>query len=317
MRLGPALLSVVLASGGAFAQSVISAHSGVVHYVEGDVAIDGSAINPRFGEFPDLKNGQVLSTEEGRAEVLLTPGVFLRLAEDSSVRMISNALADTHLQVVSGSALIEAGELLPNNAITIESAGVRIAIPKKGLYGVDAASARLRVYDGQASVSLGDQQVVARKAHEIALDSDTLTDSKFDVKDTDPFYRWNARRAEYIADANVMSARVASNSSAGSGFFNGGAATSAWNWNPYFGMFTFMPGTGMYASPFGSVFYSPGLVNTAYFPVFAYGGPAAVGGTPVASVSAPQSLGRATASAAGLSSAGGASRPAGHAGGHR
>src|ERR1700690_1689923 len=127
MRLGPALLSVVLASGGAFAQSVISAHSGVVHYIEGDVAIDGSAINPRFGEFPDLKNGQVLSTEEGRAEVLLTPGVFLRMAENSSVRMISNALADTHLQVVSGSALIEAGELLPNNAITIESVGTRIA----------------------------------------------------------------------------------------------------------------------------------------------------------------------------------------------
>jgi hypothetical protein len=285
----------------------------VVHYVEGDVAIDGSAINPRFGEFPDLKKGQVLSTDEGRAEVLLTPGVFLRLAENSSVRMISNALADTHLQVVSGSALIEAGELLPNNAITIESVGVRIALPKKGLYGVDAASSRLRVYDGQAIVSLGNQQVVARKSHEIALDSDALADTKFDIKETDPFYRWNARRAEYIADANVISARVASNSNAGSGFFNNSAGTGAWNWNPYFGMFTFMPASGIYASPFGSVFYSPGLVNSVYFPVSSYGSPIAVGGTPTASLSAPRSLGSPAASAGALSSGGGMSRPAPHA----
>src|ERR1700690_4257937 len=211
MRLGPALLSVVLASGGAFAQSVISARSGVVPYIEGDVAIDGSAINPRFGEFPDLKNGQVLATEEGRAEILLTPGVFLRLAENSSVRMISNSLSSTHLQVIAGTALIEAGELLPGNAITFDCAGARIALPKKGLYAMDANAAKLRIYEGQALVSLGDQQVTARKSHEIALDGEKLADTKFDVKDTDPFYRWNARRAEYIADANLVAARVESN----------------------------------------------------------------------------------------------------------
>ncbi len=88
----------------AWAQSVISAHSGVVDYIEGDVSIDGTAIHPKFAEFPDVKAGQLVATAEGRAEILLTPGVFLRMAENTSVRMLSNALADTRLEVVSGSA---------------------------------------------------------------------------------------------------------------------------------------------------------------------------------------------------------------------
>ena len=84
----------------------------MIHYVEGVVTVDGTAVHPKFAEFPDVKNGQVLATEEGRVEVLLTPGVFLRLTENSSVRMLSNALANTRMEMVAGSALIEVAELL-------------------------------------------------------------------------------------------------------------------------------------------------------------------------------------------------------------
>src|SRR6266446_3754532 len=99
MRYVCALLCFTLGSLPALAQSVISARSGVIHYIEGDVAIDGASIHPKFAEFLELKSGQVLATQEGRAEVLLTPGVFLRLAENSSVRMLSNSLADTRIGV--------------------------------------------------------------------------------------------------------------------------------------------------------------------------------------------------------------------------
>src|SRR6185295_11157481 len=120
MRYGCFWLCVVLGSVPAGAQSVISAHSGTIHYIEGDVTIDGNGLHPKFAEFPEVKSGQVLATDEGRAEVLLTPGVFLRLAEKSSVRMLSNALADTRIAVIFGSVLIEAGELLPGNAVSFE-----------------------------------------------------------------------------------------------------------------------------------------------------------------------------------------------------
>src|ERR1700683_1079843 len=71
--------SVVLAGAScAWGQSVISAQSGMIHYVEGKVLLEGQPVDPKFGEFPAVKNNQVLETTEGRAEILLTPGVFLR-----------------------------------------------------------------------------------------------------------------------------------------------------------------------------------------------------------------------------------------------
>jgi len=71
----------------------------MIHYVEGKVLLEGQPVDPKFGEFPEVKNDQVLQTEEGRAEVLLTPGVFLRVSENSSFRMLSNRLSDTALEV--------------------------------------------------------------------------------------------------------------------------------------------------------------------------------------------------------------------------
>lgn len=254
--------AVVLAAG-ARAQSVISARSGVIHYVEGDVTIDGNAIHQKFAEFPDVKPGQVVATEQGRVEILLTPGVFLRLAENSSVRMLSNVLADTRLQVVSGSALVEVGELLEGNAISFDAADAHISLGKKGLYRIDADPASLRVFDGQARVASGTENLTAKKGHRIDLAGTTLADTKFEVKDTDPFYRWSSRRAEYVAAANVISARVTSNSDLRSGF---GSSRGAWSWNPYFGMYTFLPGNGVYWSPFGSPFYSPAVIGVLYMP---------------------------------------------------
>src|ERR1051326_8247865 len=99
---GFAVIAAASLAPAAWAQSVISAHSGIIHYVEGEVSIDGNAIHPKFAEFPEVKAGQLVATAEGRVEILLTPGVFLRMAENTSVRMVSNALADTRLEVVSG-----------------------------------------------------------------------------------------------------------------------------------------------------------------------------------------------------------------------
>ena len=277
-----AIFAVSLAPA-AWAQSVISAHSGIIHYVEGEVTIDGNAIHPKFAEFPEVKAGRLVATAEGRAEILLTPGVFLRMAENSSVRMVSNALADTRLELVSGSALIEVGELLEHNAISFEASGKHMELAKKGLFRIDANPAALRVFEGQARVSSGSESLTAHKGHQIDLETAKLTDTRFDTKDTDAFYRWSSRRAEYVAAANVVSARVTSNSAYSSGFAN---SPGAWSWNPYFGMFTFLPANGVYWSPFGSPFYSPAMVWAVYMPRRGvltgpgYGAPAGMGGSP-------------------------------------
>lgn len=274
-------LALVLALAGsmsAWGQDVISAHSGTIHYVEGKVTLDGDQVEPKFAQFPEVLNNHVLATGQGRAEVLMTPGVFLRLSENSSFRMISNQLADTKIEVVSGDALLEVDDLPKDNAISVQFLGTTTNLTRKGLYRFDADHNRIRVYQGLASTTLEDQTVNARSSKEIQV-GDKLSTEFFDSKDTDPFYRWAERRSEYIATANVSAARQA-------GALGLVSSNSSWAWNPYYGMFTFLPGFGISGyngygySPFGYSFYSPLTVGYV-LPVggYYYGSPRPVSTT--------------------------------------
>lgn len=246
----------------AWGQRAISAHSGMVNYVEGTVTLDDKALQPKATELPEVKNRSVLATEEGRAEVLLTPGAFIRLAENSSMRMISNTLWDTRVEAVSGSSLVEIDELLKDNSITVQYGDAQIALQKKGLYRIDAGDpGSLKVYEGEAHVSLNGDSVTAHKGRQVDLGA-VLSASNFDPKDTDAFYRWSARRGEYIATANVSAAR----SSIGQGF-----TSSQWVYNPWYGMYTFVPALGYGFSPFGWNYYSPLTVGYLYPAFYGYG----------------------------------------------
>jgi hypothetical protein len=276
-----ALVSLIaIASASAWGQSVISAHSGVIHLAEGQVTVDGNDVRQKFGEFGDVKTGQTLATQDGRAEVLLTPGVFLRVNENSSFKMTSNKLDDTRIEILSGTAMVQVSELLEGNAITLTSHDVSIALEKKGLYRVDANQNRLRVYEGEARVTSATKNTTAKKGHEVQLDTELVAKS-FDTKDTDAFYRWNERRDEYISEANVYAAKSARDSGfgyTGSGYggyaMAYGAGMGSWMWNPWFGMFTYMPYNGMFYSPFGFGYYSPAQVGYLYMPgsPYYYGG---------------------------------------------
>ncbi len=263
-------------------QSVISAHSGTIHFTEGQVLLDGNAIQSKFGEFPEVKPGQVLAAQDGRAEILLTPGVFLRLAENSSFKMISNQLSNTRLEIQSGTAMIEVGELLQDNAIAVAFHGADISVGKRGLYRFDSDPNRFRVYEGDASVVTPSTDPLAvRKGHEIVF-GDKLEAQSFDTKNTDDFYRWSARRDEYVAQANISAAKSARDAGySGMGYngtgYNGMGMTAglgSWAWNPWFGMFTYLPFDGTYMSPFGYGFYSPFAVGGLYGPYspYLYGG---------------------------------------------
>jgi hypothetical protein len=281
------LAVLLIGASSAWAQSVISAHSGVIHFVEGQVTLEGQPVQPKFAEFPDVKNGQTLAAQDGRAEVLLTPGVILRIGENSSFKMISNSRADTRLEIVTGSAIIEVGELLASNAITLVYGDAHIELIKKGLYRVDADPGKLRVYEGEARVTAGSQTLIARKGRAVVLGA-VLDMSGFDVKDADALMRWASRRAEYLAQANVSAARSASSL----GYLGGGSGyggMGSWAWNPWYGMFTYMPyGNGMYYSPFGYPYYSPYNVGY-YMPVGHSGGGGGGSAFPVARAGAATS----------------------------
>src|SRR5215469_16563907 len=76
-----------------------SARPGTVNYVEGQVSLDNQTLDEKSVGSTEIDAGQSLTTENGKAEVLLTPGVFLRLGSESSVRMISSSLIDTQVEL--------------------------------------------------------------------------------------------------------------------------------------------------------------------------------------------------------------------------
>jgi hypothetical protein len=255
------IATVALAVTGAQAQSVISAHSGTVHYIEGKVYLEDKEIVPKFGQFPEIKEGNFLKTAEGRAEIILTPGVFLRVGENSAIRMVSNRLTNTQISVLKGSVLVECAELLKENAVTFTVANKNVPVTKKGLFRIDAEPPMLRVYNGEAIAYSEGHTVTVKEGRELALDGVQLVATKFNKEaDDDELYRWAKRRAGYLAMANVSAARKIEQNS----MLSGSWSASGWLWNPYFGMFTYLPYRGYYNSPFGYRFFSPYTVGRIY-----------------------------------------------------
>ncbi len=134
----------------ASAQSVISTHSGVIHFFEGVVYLNDQPLESRLGKYPALPQGSELRTAEGHAEVLLTPGVFLRMGDHSSVRMVSNDLGDTQVELRTGSLIVDSGEPNPDTSVTLMYSRWRVHLLQKGVYRMDSQPARLFVRDGKA-----------------------------------------------------------------------------------------------------------------------------------------------------------------------
>jgi len=262
------ILALAAGSTAAMAQSaVISARSGLIHYVEGQVYLGDQLVETKFGVFPEVKENQQLKTEDGRAEVLLTPGVFLRLGENSSFRMITNRLIDTRLEFLSGSAVVEAEDIAKDNSVTVVCGDTTVHPAKKGVYRFDSDSNEMHVYDGLAEVTAGDQTGEVKEGHVIALD--TLAVHKFDKTVTDALNRWSERRDEYVSMANVEAANTLRTSL----YSGGNLFLSGWYWNQSFGMYSYVPGFGgMFYSPYGYAFFSPFDVGMAYMPGYYYPG---------------------------------------------
>jgi hypothetical protein len=259
-------LGALIASGVAQAQSVISAHAGLVHYTEGRVLIGDKVIEAKSSTFPEVKANEILRTEDGRAELLLTPGAFLRLAEDSSIRMVSNKLTDARVEALKGSMLLEFGDQNKDDSVALLLKGKNITFKKAGIYRLDVDQGLLKVYRGEAEVAAGGQTLTVKEAKEVDLNAAVLMASKFDNKTGDEFFRWASRRAGYIATANVSAARAMHDSGVS-------LSSGAWAFNPWFNMFTYVPYNSMWSSPFGYSFFGPGGIGWVYgYNPYYYGG---------------------------------------------
>jgi hypothetical protein len=244
-----------------------SAVPGTLNYVEGQASINGQALDAGSIGTAELGTGQSLTTTSGKAEVLLTPGVFLRADDNSSVKMISPSLTFTEIGVEKGQAMVEVAEIHPQNDLRVMEDGATTHLLKTGLYDFDANQGQVRVFDGKAFVQKGDQGVTLQGGHEVNLNLVELRAQKFDKKayEAEDLYRWSSLRSSYLAEASAATAPTYFvNGWYGPGWFGAG-----WYWNLWFGEFTFIPASGIFYDPFGWGFYSPLAVYRT--PLFYFG----------------------------------------------
>jgi hypothetical protein len=245
-------------------QLVVSVHSGVVHFSEGSVFIDDRPLEQKFGTFPNIKEGSTLRTEEGRAEILLTPGVFLRIDENSSIRMVSNSIKNTRVEFLNGSAILDSLDASGDNPVLITYKDCQIRFPQKGVYRMDASPPVLQVYNGEAEVTRDGKPSPVDPSH-LYFFSIGLVTQKFGEGADDEFYEWSKDRSEFISADN----RSAAQSTADPGQLDSGQIPSR-DPNLYLGTpsygggvaSTFPVDNGLLYSnvPFGM-----GVWNTVYF----------------------------------------------------
>ena len=222
---------------------------GTVNYIEGAVYLNGQQLNAKDAGHATVEPGQEISTDRGKAEVLLTPGVFLRLDDNSTAKMVSPDLALTQVALEKGRAGVEVDEIHDQNDLQVIDAGVTTRLNKRGYYEFDANHPEAMVFKGEAHVQTGDNKWKKIKGdHDFALNSAQLAEEKpqkFDEDDAkDELYNWNSLRSQYMAEANNQMASD----------YPGPYAGPGWYWDPWSYGFAYM-GYGPFASPFGWGFY--------------------------------------------------------------
>ena len=232
------------------AQPVISARAGLIHLSEGAVLLDGQPIEPRAGKFEQMRDGSELRTRDGRAEVLLAPGAFLRIGQDTAIRMLSNRLADTRVEFLTGALILDAREASLHAPVTLVYQDYQIRIQQRGRYRFDSVPAELRVENGEADATHGSASISIQAGYVLPFWKGGLEARKFDIGTTDGLDQWDTARNGSIAE-NDSDAAQASDLA---------GLMDAWQNNPdavlqALGMSSYLPSAGY--TPLSSYSYTP------------------------------------------------------------
>jgi len=239
-----ALLAILLVTFLANGQSVISVRSGVLNFSDGAVFIDSKPVMRRLGTFTTLRDGSDLLTRDGRAELLLTPNAYLRIGQNSAVRMISGSMDDTQVELLNGSAILDSANAPAGNPITLVVGDSHVRVEKPSRLRIDVDPAQLRVHKGEALVARnGTEARVSPDQRCFLADSPVvqrMTDGSDDLLDI-----WNMERNRLIY-LNLSSAQTI-----------GDPGTDTGQGDAYLGYLSGLPGGFSAGFPAGFPAYIP------------------------------------------------------------
>ncbi|MDQ3667066.1 MAG: FecR domain-containing protein [Acidobacteriota bacterium] len=245
---------------------IISAKAGGINAVSGRTGVQpqGGSEWELLTIKDNLEAGDMVKTGiDGRVEMLLNPGAYLRVGENSEFELIDNSLENLEVHLIRGTAIVEAtGTENTELMINITTPHTKMAIVRRGLYRVNVVpgdATELIVRKGR--VLLSDSRTNVKGGRKLIFSGHTFSMAKLEKadKERDSIENWSKERAETVAKANRrISARdlnmaLASFSDRWSrGFFSG--SSGVWVFNPRFQCYTFLPyyfGWGSWGSPYG------------------------------------------------------------------
>lgn len=301
--LPPFLLSITVVLACAFVsfgqttrdKFVISAKAGGINAITGgaNVSSRGESGWQQLMVTYDLNSGDHVRTDsDGRVEILLNPGAYLRLGGNSEIELVDNSLANLEVRLLRGTAIVEAAgtDDLELN-IGISTPHTHLAIVRQGLYRLNVIPQDLtELIVRKGSVILSDTHTKVKGGNKVIFNATNVSVAKLTDADKkkDDVEVWSKDRAKTLAQANQrLTNRIVTTAFASyrdplfrdTFFPYDSRALGLWFFNPRVGCYTFLPFYLGFGSPYGSIYSS--ALYLPYVPGYGY----PYGYTPRSSVS--------------------------------
>lgn len=251
-----------------------SPQPGTLNSFTGEVWMNGVHAGPVSAGRTTLEAGRAIRTGDGTAELLLTPGTFLRLGNHSELTLEAPGPPEIRVRLRNGEAMVEVLDW--NAPIVLAQNEVTVVIRKPGLYDFDEKRGLMAVYAGEAQVSRNGRQIVATGGFGVRMRQFHEFQARPNAGST--LYSWSSLRSEQLSSESAASAQTYPG---GAGGWHG----PAWYWNPWSASYTFLSASGAVTGPFGWPYYSPGYTPN-YIPSHG-GGDSYLYGPPVVPTPGP------------------------------
>lgn len=242
---------------------MISAKAGGVNFRSGAVTVarkDGTSGSLFKGDALEIGD-RVTTGSDGRVEILLNPGSYVRLGADSAFKFDTTSLDDLRVTLEKGSAIFEvfaANEF----RVSIATPKGKAVLVETGVYRVDIAAdgvASIAVTNGKAEIGTTAVTKV-KKGRTARIDGGQPTVAKFDRDKRDELAEWSKTRSKDLANltSSLRNANVRNSllSSYMGGQWDVYGSFGLWIFDPYYRSFCFLPFGYGWSSPYG---YNYGL----------------------------------------------------------
>jgi hypothetical protein len=242
---------------------VISARAGGVNAVTGRATMrpHGNAEWRQLTIKEDLETGDIVSTGlDGRVEMLLNPGSYMRIGENSEFELADSSLESLEVRLIKGTAIVEVtGADDEDLFIGITTPHTRMSIIRRGLYRVNVVpgdTTELIVRKGR--VMLEGSHTKVKGGNKVVFSSGSFSVAKLEKADkaSDTIEGWSKGRAQLLAKANSQISGRTLNTLASSfnrdwSYLSSLGRAGFWLYSSGSRCYTFIPYFGGWDSPYG------------------------------------------------------------------